>query len=403
MKNIIVVTYWSYKDALVQTYTLPYVKVISNKLKASQKIYLITIDDKKFRLSKDEYKSEKELLLEHNIHLINFNYSNFGLLMILNFFYIFSYLFFLIILKNISHIHTWCTPAGSIGYILSVLTGRKLILDSYEPQAEPMVESNTWKKSSLKFKLLFWLEKKQLQRASIVITCVASMKDYVKEKFNFNLTKSYSKPACIDFNLFDISKSNNRDLIKKHHLEDKVIGIYAGKFGGNYLKEEVFEFLKVAEDFWGADKFRFILLTSHSKSFVQGEMEKFNLKKETIIQLFVSHKEVPNYMGLAHFGITPFVPVPSKRYGTPIKNGEYWAMGLPVIITKNISDDSEIIEKEDIGYVLKELNNVEYTKACQKINELIENDSSLKIRDIAIQYRNFKIADKIYKDIYELN
>ena len=108
-------------------------------------------------------------------------------------------------------------------------------------------------------------------------------------------------------------------------------------------------------------------------------------------------------MGLAHFGITPFVPVPSKRYGTPIKNGEYWAMGLPIIITKNISDDSEIIEKEDIGYVLKELNNLEYTKACQKINELIENDSSLKIRDIAIQYRNFKIADKIYKDIYELN
>lgn len=50
-------------------------------------------------------------------------------------------------------------PAGALGYVLSKFTGSKLIIDSYEPHAESMVENGTWKKSSLKFKILFWLEK----------------------------------------------------------------------------------------------------------------------------------------------------------------------------------------------------------------------------------------------------
>ena len=144
MNNILIITYWSYKDALVQTYTLPYVKIIQEKLNPNQKIFLITIDHETMKMDSEEYKYEKNKLLERNIHLIRFKYAHFGILMSLNFLYIFCYLFFLTIFNKISYIHTWCTPAGSIGYILSVLTRKKLILDSYEPQAEPMVESNTW-------------------------------------------------------------------------------------------------------------------------------------------------------------------------------------------------------------------------------------------------------------------
>ena len=45
---------------------------------------------------------------------------------------------------------------------------------------------------------------------------------------------------------------------------------------------------------------------------------------------------------------TPVKPVPTKRYCTPVKDGEYWALGLPVIITEGISDDSGIIRENGI-------------------------------------------------------
>ena len=399
--NILVITYWSFKDALIQTYTIPYLRLIRKNLTKDQKIYLVTLAQDDYKMSVNEWNKEKKLFVEENIHLIRFSYSNFGLLMMLKFVYIFLYLLLITFTKKIDYIHTWCTPAGAIGYILSLISGRKLILDSYEPHAEPMLESKTWSKKSLKFKLLFWLEKQQLKRATKVITCVDSMKDYVKEKFDVDLVNYYAKPACIDFDLFDIKKAKNQELIEKYQLKDKIVGVYAGKFEGSYLKDEVFEFLKIAEDFWGSENFRFILLTSHPVSFVQKMVAKHKLNKETIIQLFVPHHQVPAYMGLASFGISPFIPVPSKRYGTPIKNGEYWAMGLPVIITKNISDDSEIIEKEDIGYVLKDLTNKEYFNACEKIDVLIKDiELPYKIIQVAQKQRSFDIAERVYEGVY---
>jgi len=107
---------------------------------------------------------------------------------------------------------------------------------------------------------------------------------------------------------------------------------------------------------------------------------------------------------LGDFGITPVKPIPTKRYCTPIKDGEYWALGLPVVITKGISDDSDIIKKYKIGSVLEELNEKNYLKAIQEIDVLLKNNTRMelynKIRPIAEKYRNFDIAEKVYKEIY---
>ena len=58
-----------------------------------------------------------------------------------------------------------------------------------------------------------------------------------------------------------------------------------------------------------------------------------------IESLFVPYNQITDYYQIADFAINPVKPVPSKRYCTSIKDGEYWGMGLPVVITKNISDD----------------------------------------------------------------
>ena len=401
IKNILVITYWSYKDALIQTYTLPYVRLIRKQLSNNQKIFLVCLEQSKYLMTKSELEEEKQKLKQENIFLIRFSYSKFGALMIIKFLFIFLSILFIILFNNISHIHTWCTPAGSIGYLLSLITGKKLILDSYEPHAEPMVESGTWKKESLKFKLLFWLEKKQLQCAQKVITCVKSMDVYVKERFNLELKNHFTKPACVNFDLFNVNEAKNEELILKYQLKNKIIGIYAGKFEGSYLKDEVFEFIKIAEDFWHKDQFRFIILSSHDKEFIQRLVKKFGIAPTTVIHLFVPHHQVPAYMRLADFGISPFIPVPSKRFGSPIKNSEYLAMGLPIIITKDISDDSDIIDKNNFGYVLKQLNKEEYLQACKHINSLIKKtDIKQKIVEYTKINRNFEKAEKIYQQLY---
>jgi glycosyltransferase involved in cell wall biosynthesis len=393
-KNILVLTYWDYNDALIQTYTLPYVKIISENLKYNERIYLLTLNMSK----------KKDITFEHpKIKILSFSYIPFGVTAFFYYSWMLFFLWYFILVKKISHIHAWCTPAGLFGYILSVLTGRKLIIDSYEPHAEAMVEVGEWKKNSLPHKILFWFEKKMTHKAEYLIATTDGMiGEYAPSRFGFNPEKKnwFVKPACVDLELFKPDENKRKQLRKMLNLENKIVGIYAGKFGGIYLEDEFFRWLKSAQNFWG-DNFVFVLLSSHSKEYVHEKSKKFSLNPRQIIHVFVPHREVVNYLNIADFGITPVKPVYTKKFCSPIKNGEYWAMGLPVIITKDISTDSEIIETENVGYVLKELNDYECLKSIEKINEMLLNNINRdKIIQLASKYRSFQGAKKIYEAIY---
>ena len=402
MKNILILTYWSYKDALIQTYTLPYVRIIKKNLSEKSKIYLFTIEQEFFKMSDEDWHQEKESLQKENINLIRFKYSKFGLKMMFKFVGLFTSLFFLILTKKISKIHAWCTPAGAIGYILSVLTFKPLIIDSYEPHAEAMVENGEWKKSSKAFKILFWFEKQMSNKTKTVIALTQGMKEYAKIKYNTEFDNYYIKPSLVDLQKFSFDKLKDEHLELQLNLKGKIVCLYAGKFGGIYLEEEVFEFLSEAYNYW-RDKFRVLLLTNTPEKEIRKFTKKYNIPQEIIKTKFVNYTEIEKYFALADFAINPVKPVSSKQYCTSIKDGEYWAMGLPVVITKDISDDSGIIENENIGYVLKELTANEYKNAILKIDDLLHQDINelrIKIRNIAIKYRSFNIAEKIYKDIY---
>ncbi|MBL7889961.1 MAG: glycosyltransferase [Bacteroidia bacterium] len=391
--NILVITYWQFQDALVQTYTLPYLELISKEISDDSKIFLLTLDKKEVPDSETET----------NIKNISFPLHSFGLRSMFNWIKIILKLLILIRKEKITTIHAWCTPAGMIGYILSILTGKRLIIDSYEPHAEAMVENGTWKKNSIAFKLLFYFEKKQTRRAAFLIAASEGMKEYAQKKYGHTKNNFFIKPACVDLQLFSEKNIKNKSLLDQLQLHNKITCVYAGKFGGIYLKQDVFDFFKIAHNFWG-DRFRVLILSSHTTDEIKDMALKANLDEKVIIHKFVKHQDVPDYMGLGDFAITPVKPVETKKYCTPIKDGEYWALGLPVVITQNISDDSDIIEKNNIGYVLKVLNNSEYAKAVNVLDQLIEHTPKTelyeKIRAIASQRRNFRIAKEIYQIVY---
>ncbi len=402
-KNILVITYWSYKEALIQAYTLPYLRIIYNHLPQGSIIYLVTFEQAKQKLTPNEKAQVTARLRLQGIKLITLTYSKFSFLSLIKGFFYLLYLVAFIFLKKTNYIHAWCTPAGSIGYILSKITGKKLIIDSYEPHADAMIENNTWKRESRQYKLLFNLEKRLTRHANIIISATQSMYVYAKERYGHAIENFYVKPACVDSSFFAPKKRKNEELLRQLNLNENVTCVYAGKFGGIYLSKEVFDFFKTAQEYWNG-KFKALVLTNHPKAQLYEWAAAAGFDHNHLIVKFVSHDEIPEYMGLGDFAITPVKPIPSKRYCTPIKDGEYWALGLPVVITKNISDDSDLISANEIGYVLNELNIENYLNACKKIDQLLQNAEKDglqdKIRSIAYKYRSYSIAESVYRSIY---
>lgn len=399
-KNILIITYWDFSDALIQTYTLPYAQMIADSISDDSHIYLLTLNKKNISHGFSHPK----------INVLSFRYIPFGVLAIFYYVWMMMYLCVFIFRKEITHIHAWCTPAGVYGYILSILTRRPLIIDSYEPHAEAMVEVGEWKKNSLPFRILFYFEKKMTCRARYLIATTENMiKEYAVSRYGFDVSKVYSgqsvgnnwfvKPAGVNLEIFKPDEAQRKALRQQFGIDNKIVGIYAGKFGGIYLEQEFFEWLSVAHDYW-KEKFVLILLSSHTKDYIIENCRKYNIPQDIILHFFVPHKEVAKYLNMADFAITPVKPVYTKKFCSPVKDGEYWAMGLPVIITKDISDDSNIIEQHDIGYVLSELNKQEYLKSIEHIHQCIQKNLKSYIRSVADHYRNINQAKKIYRLIY---
>jgi hypothetical protein len=400
MNPILVLTFFSYKDALFQTYTLPYVKIIS--CIANRKIYVVCLENPQRNTSHLERKEINEALGKENIEIIFLKYYRFGIKQILAWFIYFLKFLYIIFRKRIEILHGWCVTGGSIAYLLSVLSGKKLILDSYEPHAELMTQTNTWSQSSLAYKILFKLEELQTKRAKIIIGVVSKMVNYSLEKYNFKIdeTNFYVKPACVDFEKFYL-RDEDVSLKNDLKLNNKIVCVYAGKIGGIYLENELFDFLKQCYIYWG-ERFAMLMLTNASKKEVGDQVNRVGVPLSCIVQKFVDHNDIPRYMALGNFAVNFMKPVPARRYSTPIKDGEYWAMGLPIVITEGISDDSDIIRNNDIGYVLKSLTNEEYLCAIRKIDDLLTQDGGLKskIEQIGKKYRNFALAENVYQKIY---
>ena len=402
-RNVLALTYWSYKDALVQSAVLPYLRMIRAQLPEGSTIFLVTLEQAHLAMDDAERRRARAELEAEGVRLVAFPYSRFGLVALLKWTAFIPRLWALCVSQRVRHIHAWCTPAGGAGYILSRLTGAPLVVDSYEPHADSMVEVGHWTERSKGFRILFRLEKLQTRRARAVIATASGVREYAERRYGVRPRRFYVKPASVDMELFTPALSKDPALLEQLGLTGKLVCVYAGKIGGIYLEREIFDFFKAARDHWG-ERFRVLLMTDASDDRVGALVAASGLDPGLIVKRFVPFRDVPRHMALGDFAINPVRPVPTKRYCTSVKDGEYWATGLPVVIPRDISDDSDIIRRRGIGAVLDEFTPEAYRRAVRDIDELLTRhprpELAATIRAVAAEHRDLSTRWKIYEELY---
>ena len=105
-------------------------------------------------------------------------------------------------------------------------------------------------------------------------------------------------------------------------------------------------------------------------------------------------------MSGSDFAFSTIKPADCRKFCCPIKDGEYWANGLPVLIPTGIGDDSEIIEREGGGAIMNVEDQQTVLDALEKIQDQVHDKSwRAKIRDVAIKYRCSSIGESVYGEI----
>ena len=240
---ILVLTQWGFKEGLIQSYTLPYLKMIS-EADPDLTIYLITHEKKESNKLNLRSTVPEHDLTKSNILLLQEKYYPIGIIK----FFIAGIHFIeyacLIFKHKFKFIHCFCTPAGSYGYLLSKFTRTPLIVDSYEPHSEYMKDAGVWNSNGYPYKILTFFEKRQAKHSRYLIVTTSSVIEFTEKRFSIKFKKSYVKPACVDLEKFTFLDGAAQQKKIELGIENKIVGVYAGKFGDFYLKEEVFELLQ---------------------------------------------------------------------------------------------------------------------------------------------------------------
>jgi hypothetical protein len=383
--NILFIGYWSFHEGLTQATILPHLKVLS-EMPEVKKVVLTSIE-------RAPPLSPFCLSIPKTTHISIYSRNlPFNLLNKIYDFYHFPKILLKIIQKHqIDKIICRGSPAGALGYLIWKKTKIPYVVESFEPHADYMLESSVWKHYDPRFLMQRYWEKKQKQTANGLMPVA---ENYRQKLINEGVAsnKIVTVPCSVDiarfiYNQADRSKTRSQLGIKPN----RVVGIYVGKFGGIYYDDEAFKLIQSAFQYF--NNFFLIILTPQKITGIRNKLKSHFILSNYHISS-KPHLEIPRFLSAADFAFSLYLPSPSKKYLSPIKHGEYWANGLPILVPDGIGDDSEIIKNEGGGAIIKW---DDLCKSFKEVEDIIAvPEYRRKIPELAVKYRNPERAVDAY-------
>lgn len=387
MKNILFLGYWGANDGLSQATISPHLSILS-EMALVDKIYYVSME----RGNEENFKSSFSDKIVHCPY-----YTGTGLLSkAKDFLFLPIILIRLIKSKNISILIARSSLAGGIGYLATRMLRIPYFVESFEPHAQYMLEANVWKKSSLSYQVARFLEKKQLSTASGIFPVSNA---YARDlESNYPMQWISTAPCAVNNSVFKFSVRQREAIRTEYDIPtESIVGIYVGKFGGNYLNEEAFDFFSIAFD--EISGFFLIILCPENHEFISRKLSTKGVSESKFIVTSTSHDRVSGYLSAADFGFALYKPGKSKRAISSIKVGEYWACGLPVVITTGIGDEDQILERYDcLGVKFHLSKNSMESALATVLNKIHQRE---EIANYARKLRGFESIKDIYCKIIE--
>lgn len=406
-KRIFIFAYYSFKDPVFQSAVLQYFTDFPHK--EQFRFILLTFEQERYRIPNTEIAAITAELKNHNIDWYYLNWHS-GRLKMLKKAYDFCNGFFksvyLVFRFRPSIIYSEAFPSAIIAHWVCRFTMRKHIIHTFEPHADYMVEGGVWKKNSWETIVLKYFEQRVAKRAYAILTATEAM---IRKLSDQSITaKLIRVPSCVDTNVFQFDASARKQVRTFHGLGRQDIAIvYIGKMGGMYWEKEIFQFFRACLN--TSDRFFFFFFSPDDLSRAKKYALEAAIPPERIFFSFLKREEVPSFLSAADYGVVPVHQYPSKRYCSPIKDGEYWACGLPIIIQEGVSDDFEFTAQQELGIVISKMDaDTFHSVAAVIVNEqdgTPEKEAEMKVkrqrcRDFVLKDRDVQKYKEKYYDLF---
>lgn len=289
--------------------------------------------------------------------------------------------------------------AGALGLYVARSLKLPLVVESFEPHSDYMYYGGVWSRFDPRYLLQRFSESLIRRRADWLLP----VSKWYEEKLiqdGVKASKIVTVPCSVDSAIFRFD-GVARERIRAHYRidPDVTVGVYLGQFGDIYYGDEAFEIFRETKVFF-RDRFFLMVLTPSDHLWVQKNLEQVGFKSTSFLVIRADRNEVASFLNAADFGYTLVKETPTSEYCCPVKDGEYWATGLPVLITPRIGEDSEIISLHDAGAVLGV--DGDTSKCLKKIQDIIaRHDHRERLTKLAGEFRSDRQQRMAYARLLE--
>lgn len=309
------------------------------------------------------------------------NYTN--SIIIPNFFGLRNWFFFKILIKIITKNSEYiiCRGVFATNIALGLSESLKVIYDGRGAISAEQDEYGVYNKTGVENKI-FELERKAVLESDFRVSVSEKLVNYWKEKFDYK-DKNHVVIPCS----YSIKNNNGLSRSDLNYSKEDIIIV----FSGSLSKWHSFDTMKKHfENYMKSNNYIKILFLS-KKSEISESLKK--LFPGRIKDFWLHPNEINSFLSVADYGYVFRENSITNRVASPVKIAEYLSCGLKILISENLGDYSQEIQKNDLGFLIK-VNSPLPKLALLKSNErkriklFAKNKLYLKSEDISSKYKS---------------
>ena len=376
------ICYFGLREPLVQTQVLPYLRQLSA---AGIKVHLLTFEPRlRKEWSEGELTKQQEGLMAQGISWFCLPYHKSPSLPATVYDIVAGARFAVRMMRSegINVLHARAHVPMAMALWAQRFARVKVIFDIRGLMAEEYSDAGIWTERSLPFRLVKRLERTGIRRADQIVVLTERLRSWLIAQKLKSAAQIEVIPCCVDFSRFEEGLAGVAEPSAPRMAADRFEVVYAGSLVGLYLVEEMGRFFKAIKT-QRTNAFLRILSISPPEPGAT-ELKRAGLDENDFEIKAVPPPDVPAYLRRASLGVSFRKSAFAQIAASPTKIPEYLAAGLPVVCNAGIGDMDELVEREQVGVVLRNFDDETYQKAAAQALALAD--------DVEVRRRCRKLA-----------
>lgn len=364
MPRVLYISYWGVLEQLGQSLVIPAVKKLAQM---GTDLTLVTFEKSADMARTDEMERVREILEKEKIDWLPLQYHKNPKFPATTFDIAHGIVRGLQkrLTKEFDIVHARTYIGGLVGLILAPLIHAKFVYHNEGFYPDEQVDSGIWTKDSYTHRIAKSLENLMYSRSDGIIALSHRAKKIIEDMPDVSAKKTpvVFVPSCVDLERFHLPE-------KKPEFSDGEIKlVYIGSVGGRYILDKIGSFVAAVRKF--NPNVSLQIYSKTDANLITQMLDESGLAREAWRLEAISYSEMPFRLSEHKAGLFFLTEGISEHGCSPTKIGEYWAVGLPIVTTPNVSDIDEIIRDMRVGVIIKEHTENSYLKAYQELQQLI--------------------------------